>query len=211
MRPARASLRVLIVLAVAQIIGWGSVGVTAVVAPLIAADLGMDLAAVFAGNLILYATMGLSAPILGRAFVRYGARSVMIAGNVLAGPGFVGLALATGPVSYGTAWIVLGVASSATLTNAANILLNEIAGRGARRAIAALMLATGLSSSLFWPITAFRSRSSAGGRPVSSMPGRCGSPACPSTAGVCRRTRRPPPESRPLRRPRRRRRPARSG
>lgn len=155
MRPARASLRVLIVLAVAQIIGWGSVGLTAVVAPLIATDLGMDLSAVFAGNSILYATMGVSAPILGRAFVRYGARTVMIAGSALAGPGFVGLALATGPVSYFAAWIVLGVAGSATLTNAANILLNEIAGSGARRAIAALMLATGLSSSLFWPTTAF--------------------------------------------------------
>ncbi|SDM18716.1 Predicted arabinose efflux permease, MFS family [Methylobacterium phyllostachyos] len=154
-RSTRASLRVLIVLAVAQIIGWGSVGLTAVVAPLVATDLGMDLAAVFAGNSILYATMGLSAPILGRAFVLYGARTVMIAGSALAGPGFVGLALAAGSVSYCAAWIVLGVAGSATLTNAANILLNEIAGRGARRAIAALMLVTGLSSSLFWPTTAF--------------------------------------------------------
>ncbi|WP_267356410.1 MULTISPECIES: MFS transporter [unclassified Methylobacterium] len=151
----RASLRVLIILAVAQIIGWGSVGLTAVVAPQVAADLGMDLPSVFAGNSIFYATMGMSAPILGRAFVRYGARTVMTAGRALAGPGFVGLALAGGPVSYCAAWIVLGVAGSATLTNAANILLNEIAGPGARRAIAALMLATGLSSSLFWPTTAF--------------------------------------------------------
>lgn len=155
LRPARPGLRVLIVLAVAQIIGWGSVGLTAVVAPLVAADLGMDLPAVFAGNSILYATMGLSAPILERAFVRYGARSVMIAGSALAGPGFVGLALASGPISYFAAWILLGVAGSATLTNAASILLNEIAGSGARRAIAALMLVTGLSSSLFWPTTAF--------------------------------------------------------
>ncbi|MCJ2021350.1 MFS transporter [Methylobacterium sp. E-065] len=155
MHPNRASLRVLIILAVAQIIGWGSVGLTAVVAPQVVADLGMDVPSVFAGNAILYATMGVSAPILGRAFVRYGARTVMMAGRALAGPGFVGLALANGPVSYCAAWIVLVVAGSATLTNAANILLNEIAGPGARRAIAALMLATGLSSSLFWPTTAF--------------------------------------------------------
>lgn len=155
MRPDRANFRVLIVLATAQIIGWGSVGLTAVVAPLIAADLDMNLAAVFAGNSALYATMGLSAPFLERAFVRYGARTVMIAGSALAGPGFVALALAGGPGSYFAAWILLGIAGSATLTNASNILLNEIAGRNARRAIAALMLATGLSSSLFWPTTAF--------------------------------------------------------
>jgi MFS family permease len=151
----QASLRVLIVLAAAQITGWGSIGLTAVVAPLIATDLGMEVAAVFAGNSVLYAAMGLSAPILGRAFVRYGARAVMMAGSALAGPGFVVLALADGPIAYFAAWVVLGIAGSATLTNAANILLNEIAGRGARRAIAALMLATGLSSSLFWPTTAF--------------------------------------------------------
>ncbi|MCJ2049635.1 MFS transporter [Methylobacterium sp. J-070] len=155
MRPEHASLRVLIVLAAAQIIGWGSVGLTAVVAPLVAADLGMDLAAVFAGNSVRYATMGVAAPILGRAFVRYGARTVMIAGSALAGPGFVLLAAAHGPVAYLAAWTILGVAGCATLTNAASILLNEIAGHGARRAIAALMLATGLSSSLFWPTTAF--------------------------------------------------------
>jgi MFS family permease len=154
MRPDRAGIRVLLVLAAAQIIGWGGVGLTAVVAPLVAADLGMSLAAVFAGNSVLYVTMGVSAPILGRAFVRHGARTVMIAGSVLAGPGFVALALASGPVSYFAAWVVLGVAGGATLTNAANILLNEIAGRGARRAIAALTVATGLSSSLFWPTTA---------------------------------------------------------
>ncbi|MCJ2133435.1 MFS transporter [Methylobacterium sp. J-026] len=155
MRPGRPSLRVLIVLAAAQIIGWGSVGLTAVIAPLVAADLGIDLPAVFAGTSVLYVTMGVCAPILGRAFFRYGARTVMIAGSALAGPGFVLLAVAHGPVAYFAAWTILGVAGSATLTNAASILLNEIAGRGARRAIAALMLATGLSSSLFSPTTAF--------------------------------------------------------
>ena len=34
------------------------------------------------------------------------------------------------------------------------ILLNEIAGTAAKRPIGALMLVTGLSSSVFWPITA---------------------------------------------------------
>ena len=40
------------------------------------------------------------------------------------------------------------------LSTATYILLNEIAGAGAKRPIGALMLVTGLSSSLFWPITA---------------------------------------------------------
>jgi predicted MFS family arabinose efflux permease len=38
------------------------------------------------------------------------------------------------------------------------ILLNEVVGRNARSAIGALMLVTGLSSSLFWPIASFLSQ-----------------------------------------------------
>ena len=56
---------------------------------------------------------------------------------------------------YCAAWVVIGTAGSATLATATYILLNEIAGRNARRAIGALMLVTGLSSSIFWPTTSF--------------------------------------------------------
>ena len=49
------------------------------------------------------------------------------------------------------------MAGSATLATATYILLNEIAGRAARRAIGALMLVTGLASSVFWPTTSFLS------------------------------------------------------
>src|SRR5260221_6938920 len=81
----------------------------------------------------------------------------MIAGTVIGAPGFVLLSVSHGPVSYFTAWIILGTAGSATLATATYILLNEIAGRNARRAIGALMLVTGLASSVFWPTTSFLS------------------------------------------------------
>ncbi|UPJ53591.1 MFS transporter [Bradyrhizobium sp. 200] len=148
---------VLFVLAFAQVIGWGTVGLLAVIGAQVAADLHMDISAVFAGSSILYVVMGLWAPILAKAFTRFGARRVMIAGTVIAAPGFILLSLAHGPVLYCTAWVILGTAGSATLTTAAYILLNEIAGRNARSAIGALMLVTGLSSSIFWPATSFLS------------------------------------------------------
>ncbi|MEH2527895.1 MULTISPECIES: MFS transporter [unclassified Bradyrhizobium] len=148
---------VLLTLAIAQVIGWGTVGLLAVIGARVAADLHMDIAAVFAGSSIFYVVMGLWAPILAKAFTRFGARRVMIAGTVIGAPGFVLLSLAHGPVLYCTAWVILGTAGSATLTTAAYILLNEIAGRNARSAIGALMLVTGLSSSIFWPTTAFLS------------------------------------------------------
>lgn len=115
----RTLVRTLIVLAVTQLIGWGSVGLVAIVGRQMADDLHMDVAAVFAGNSILYLVMGLCSPFL--------------------------------------AWVILGMAGSATLTTPAFILLNEMAGRNARSAIGALMLVTGLSSSLFWPIASFLS------------------------------------------------------
>ena len=47
-------LRVLPVLAIGQIIGWGTIGLLAVVGTQVAADLHMDISAVFAGNSIFY-------------------------------------------------------------------------------------------------------------------------------------------------------------
>ena len=137
MKPGSNIIGVLVVVAIGQIIGWGTVGLLAVVGRQVAADLHMDISAVFAGNSIFYVTMGLCAPILARPFTRFGARHVMIAGSVVAAPGFILLSLAHGPVSFFAAWVILGTAGSATLATATYILLNEIAGRGARRAIGA--------------------------------------------------------------------------
>ena len=148
---------VLVVVAIGQVIGWGTVGLLAVVGREVGADLGMDISAVFAGNSIFYVATGLSAPVLAKAFIRFGARRVMISGSIVAAPGFVLLSNSTGPASFFAAWVILGMAGSATLATATYILLNEIAGRAARRAIGALMLVTGLASSVFWPTTSFLS------------------------------------------------------
>ena len=153
--PGKKIIGVLIVVAIGQIIGWGTVGLLAVVGREVAADLGMDITAVFAGNSIFYVATGLTAPLLARPFIRFGARRVMIAGSIIAAPGFVLLSVATGPVSFFAAWVILGIAGSATLATATYILLNEIVGSAARRAIGALMVVTGLASSVFWPTTSY--------------------------------------------------------
>src|SRR5438132_11849267 len=95
---------VLVVVAIGQVIGWGTVGLLAVVGRQVAADLHMDISAVFAGSSVLYVVMGLWAPFLGKAFTRFGARWVMISGAIVGAPGFVLLSLAHGPVLYFTAW-----------------------------------------------------------------------------------------------------------
>jgi MFS family permease len=147
--------RVLVVLAITQLIGWGTVSLPAVIGRQLAADLDMDIAAVFAGSSVFYTAMGMASPWLAGPFTRHGARRVMMAGTLVAAPGFVLLAAAHGPLVYFAGWVCLGVAGSATLTTAGLIVLNEVAGRNAKGAIGALMLVTGLASSVFWPTTAF--------------------------------------------------------
>jgi predicted MFS family arabinose efflux permease len=148
-----ALLRVLIVLAITQLIAWGTLSLPAVIGRAMAADLGMDLTAIFASTTVLYMSMGLCSPLLARPFIKHGGRRVMIAGTLLAAPGYALLAAAQGPLSYYAAWLLLGIAGSATLSTASYIVLNEVAGLRARSAIGALMPVTGLSSSIFWPIT----------------------------------------------------------
>lgn len=148
---------VLLVLAITQLVGWGTIGLPAIVGRDLAADLGMSLPAVFAGTSVLYVSMGLCGPLLAKSFARHGARTVMMVGTIVTAPGFVLLSLAREPMLYFAAWIVLGIAGSATLSTGAYIMLNEVAGRRAKSAIGALMLVTGLSSSIFWPTTSFLS------------------------------------------------------
>jgi MFS family permease len=145
---------ILMVLAITQLVGWGTISLPAVIGEQLARDLGLALPAVFAGTTVMLVVSGLTAPMMGNAFVKFGARLVMATGSLAAVPGFLLIASAHGPVLYYAGWVVLGVAGAAMLSTATYILLNEIAGAGAKRPIGALMLVTGLSSSLFWPITA---------------------------------------------------------
>lgn len=145
---------ILAVLAVTQLVGWGTVSLPAVIGERLARDLGLGLPAVFAGTTVMLVVTGVTASLIANAFVRYGARIVMAAGSLIAAPGFLLLAAANGPLLYYAGWVMLGIAGAAMLSTSTYILLNEIAGAGAKRPIGALMLVTGLASSLFWPITA---------------------------------------------------------
>ena len=102
--PEKKILGVLIVLAITQVIGWGTVILPAIICRQIAADLGMDVPAVFAGSSTLYLVMGLCAPVLARAFIRFGARRVMMIGAITAAAGFVVLAASRGSGLYFVSW-----------------------------------------------------------------------------------------------------------
>jgi predicted MFS family arabinose efflux permease len=148
------TLPLLVVLSISQLIAWGTTSLPAVLGDRFAHDLNISLTAAFAGTTTMLVFTGLTTPFLTGFFIKYGARPVMAVGSLLSAPGFFLIAAAQGPVMYYAGWVVLGAAGAAMLSTPTYILLNEVAGAGAKRLIGALMLVTGLSSSLFWPITA---------------------------------------------------------
>ncbi|CUX57222.1 MFS transporter [Agrobacterium tumefaciens] len=143
------------IIAITQVAGWGVVGFLPVLASSIADDLWTPLPTVFLGTTIFYATMGLTAPIIGTAFKRLGARIVMVAGAMLIGVGLALLSVSGATFSFLSLWAVIGVGGAMFLTTAAYVYLSEFAHERARGLISSLMLITGLAGSVFWPLTAY--------------------------------------------------------
>ena len=97
----------LFVLSITQIIGWGTIGLPAIVGRQIANDLQTNISTVFAGTSMLFVIMGLCSPMLAWPFARFGARLVMAVGALAAAPGFIVLSVANGPILYFVAWAIL--------------------------------------------------------------------------------------------------------
>lgn len=148
-------LSVFLILAVTQITGWGVVGILPVLAPSIADALQTPVSTVFFGTATMYVSMGLAAPLIGKAFRRFGGKKVMAAGTVLIACGLAVVSVAGSIAIYLGAWALLGVAGAMFLTTAAYIYLADYADDRARGMIGSLMLVTGLAGSIFWPLTAY--------------------------------------------------------
>ncbi|WP_422016580.1 MFS transporter [Reyranella sp.] len=151
----RRHLRVLVVLALTQIAGWGMIGVLPVIAPRVAAAFGISLSTVFLGTSVMFVSMGLAAPWAGRAFHRFGSREVMTVGAAGIGLGLCLLSLSPNLAVFLMAWVAIGLAGALFLTTAAYAYIASYSDDRARSLIGTLMLMTGLAGSVFWPVTAF--------------------------------------------------------
>jgi MFS family permease len=147
--------RVLAVLCVTQIVGWGVLYYAfPVVAPSIAADTGWSLSrttAAFSAGLVVSAVVGIPA---GRWLDRVGPRPLMTAGSVVGVPAVLGIAMAPGFGWFVGAWLVAGVAMAGTLYLPAFAALTRWWGSRRVGALTALTLLAGLSSTIFAPVTA---------------------------------------------------------
>lgn len=151
--PALARARLVAVLAVSQVIGWGTTfDMPGVMGRSMAPDVGLSLSASFFGLTLMMLVGGLAGPAIGEAIRRHGAARVLAAGSVVTAAGLGLLALSAEPVVYFLAWVVIGAGGGLALSVPAYAAAVEREGAAARRSIGILMLFTGVSSTIFWPI-----------------------------------------------------------
>ncbi|MGN6033079.1 MAG: MFS transporter [Thermomicrobiales bacterium] len=138
---------------VTQIVGWGSTfNLPGVLGDRIAAELGFSLTIALLGPTVMLVVLAAVSWFLAGTFERFGTRTVMTAGTVLAALGLLLLSGAQGRITWLLPWIVIGVAGAGILTTAAQIAVAEIAGENARQWIGILALFGGLASTIFWPL-----------------------------------------------------------
>jgi len=141
-------------LALTMMVGWGSTYyVPAVLAPSLRADLGLSQEAIFSGVTVMLFVAAAIAPVAGRMMERRGARGSLVLGSLMMAGALVWLSFAQGIWSYLAAWVIIGAATPLALTQGAVTAIAERAGGDARRAVSTLLLLSGFSSTIFWPLT----------------------------------------------------------
>lgn len=137
-----------------QIVGWGTTFLMpAVLGRHIQESLGLASEVVFAGITVMFGVGALLAPQVGRLIDRTGARTLMASGSALYAVSLAALALSQGLVSYLLCWAAMGIASTLALSTPSSIAIAQVAGPGARRAIAMLAIIGGFASTVFWPLS----------------------------------------------------------
>lgn len=151
---ARGGLALIVALGVTQVAGYGALYYAfAVLAPEMTRSFGWAPEWTYGAFGVGLLAGGLAAPFAGRLIDRYGTRTMMSLGTVLAAASLFALSQARGPVGFYGAMIALEVVSTLVLYDAAFTALTQAHGSGARRAISKLTLIGGFASTLFWPLT----------------------------------------------------------
>jgi len=146
--------RAVIVLGVTEILAWGAIFYPPVLTvPLIAAERGWSMTFAMGGFSLALLTAGLVSPRVGQLIDRHGGHRVMPFGSLIAALGLVLLAYVAHPAAYLAVWMLLGVATAASLYDPAFATLGRIFGAAARRPITALTLVGGFASTVSWPAT----------------------------------------------------------
>lgn len=142
-------------LGLTQIIGYGTLYYSfSILAPGMAADLGLSLAEVFGVFSVSLFIGGLSATYIGKQMDRVGAATIMTIGSALAAVTLALCACSPSIAIFAIAIILLEVSSGMVQYQAAFAALVESDPRSASRSITYLTLIGGFASTIFWPISA---------------------------------------------------------
>lgn len=153
---APTTTRIASLLAVTQVFGWGTTYyLPSTMAGPLSAELGLTGEGIFAGISVMLLVSAVVGPRLGRVIDRHGAHWPMVAGSLLMAAALVVLSRASDLVTYLAAWVLIGLGTPLSLTQAATAALAQLDSRRARQSIGLLMLMGGLSSTVFWPLTAW--------------------------------------------------------
>jgi MFS family permease len=146
---------VLLTLCVTEITSWGVLYYAfTVLSGRICADTGWSAPAVtaaFSAGLIASALSGIA---VGRLLDRHGPRWIMTTGSVLGVLAVLAVVAAPNYPCFVAAWVFAGLAMSAVFYAPAFAALTRFFADGAVRALTALTLAAGFSSTVFAPLTA---------------------------------------------------------
>lgn len=151
---ARDRIILISALMVTQTIGWGTTfSQIGILAESISKDLGISCGIIFTGATVMYLSASVSAPFAGRLADRLGGLKLLAPGSLALAAGLFVLSLSTGMFSYLAAWVLFGSVLHIGLVTAAYTGLTQAMGADAARGIGTLTLATGLCSSIFWPLS----------------------------------------------------------
>jgi MFS family permease len=151
----RANLALALLLGVTQTIGYGTLYYAfGVVAPLMQADTGLSLTAIYGVFSLSMLASGLAAPAIGRLFDRHNPAVVMAAGSLAAGAALAAWSMVPGTVAFVVLLLAVQTASILVLYEAAFVVAAHYAAAGtARRTITGITFIAGFASTIFWPLT----------------------------------------------------------
>ncbi|MFZ6759053.1 MFS transporter [Undibacterium sp. Ji50W] len=154
MKHTPRALQTIAILAVTQILSWGSLYYAiAILAPEIQKEMGWRAELVFGAFSWSLLVAGTIATYSGMLLDRHGGRLVMGMGSATCGLGLILLSSAHTLPIYFLAWSILGLAMAMTLYEAAFATITHHFTIHSRQAISTLTLFGGFASTVFWPLT----------------------------------------------------------
>jgi predicted MFS family arabinose efflux permease len=156
MTKTRLDPLLIVALAITQTVGWGTTYyLPSALALALQRDLGVSSGMVFAAVTVMLMTGALMAPMVGRYLEHARAMPVMVACSVGCAGGLLALSQAQELWSYLLAWPLIGASSAIVLTLATHATVVRSYGRDAKRALTLLIVAGGLSVTVFWPLSEY--------------------------------------------------------